>query len=85
MTFNEATTSFAEVAQRVAEQHEITTVWKDGKPWVRIIPAEVVGRSGKEIAEALRAERPRLSPEEADEFEADLRAIRQEARNQIFP
>ena len=74
LTIAEAARTLTEVVDR-AERGESTRLAKDGRIVARIVPAGAPPyKTGTELARAWNDPvRPRLTPVEASEFEADLR------------
>lgn len=68
---------FADFVNRAYYRRETTTLLKNGKPVARIVPMPPMLKSGSEIGLRLAGERPRLTVNEAEEFDADLRESRE--------
>jgi prevent-host-death family protein len=76
LTVTEAARNFADVVNRAYYRREATTLLKNGKPVARVVPAAAAVKTGKEIAARMAGKRPRLTPKEAEAFDADLREAR---------
>jgi prevent-host-death family protein len=77
LTIAEAARNLEEVVNRAHYRHEVTTLVENGRPVARVVPADGAMKTGKEIAAWMASSSwPRLGPDEADAFEADLREAR---------
>lgn len=72
LTVTEAARNLVAVVHRAHYRHEATTLIENGRPVARVVPVAGEMKTGREIA-ARMAGRPRFTPSEAEEFEADLR------------
>ncbi len=78
LTVIEAPRNFAEVVNRAYYRREATTLLKNGKSVVPIVPATPTMKTAKEIAAEMTADRLRHGVAEAEAFETDLLKARAE-------
>lgn len=77
LSVTDAARDLTEIVRRAYQRQEATTLLENGIPVARIVPPPPTFRTGKEIAARLTAsKRPKLSAEEVEAFEEDLRAAR---------
>ncbi len=75
LTVTEAARKFSDVINRAYYRNESTTFMKSGVPVARIVPVRREVVTGNELAEKWKEFR-HLNPEEAEEFEKDVRETR---------